>query len=119
MPLRGSVLRAALAHRLSIRMSSTATGKAGRHYALGALLQRHPQDSSLVIYKAECDRPSAQSHLTSDTHTHATRLDPAARLLLSNAHARRITQSCYVLKTYYKAQADSECTRIATRKRIC
>jgi hypothetical protein len=100
MPLRGSVLRTALATRLSIRMSSTATGRAGRQYALGALLQRHPDDSSLVIYKAECDDPNPRSHLTSDPHTHATRLDPAARHLLSNAHARHITQGYYVLKIY-------------------
>jgi hypothetical protein len=100
MPLRGSVLRTALATRLSIRMSSTATGRAGRHYALGALLQRHPEDSSLVIYKAECDRPNLRFHLTSDPHTHATRLGRAARPLLSSAPARHITQGCYVLKIY-------------------
>jgi hypothetical protein len=64
MPLRSSVLRTALAHRLSIRMASTATGRAGRHYALGALLQRHPQDSSLGIYKAEYGCPKPHSHLT-------------------------------------------------------
>jgi hypothetical protein len=100
MPLRGSVLRTALATRLSIRMSSTATGKAGRHYALGALLQRHPEDSSLVIYKAECDDPNPRSHLTSDPYTHATRLGPAARPLLSNAHARRTMQGWCVSKIY-------------------